>query len=231
MNNNVFLKKHDVSALDSKAEKHVRNLTIAVGAASAAPVLVNWTAVVPLIAVCICNIGKIYGFEVTKTGAVHFIKLCLSGAGMIFMATNLAFKFAAAFLQSTGVGYGWGLALDASITTAAAYAIGASAKLYFRDLYLNNKRMSENEIVRNFMLIYEQRRREKDDRTNQYTNPHPTRARSRRLRHKKSFFQSISNFIFRKKTLDSGLPPAVVKRLGVRRRHRKPSFFSSLFKH
>ena len=217
-------KSLDVSVLDANANIHVRNLTLAIGAISAAPVVVNWTAAVPLIVVCVCDIGKTYGFTISKDEAVHFIRQCFAGAGLLFVATNLAFKLAAGLLEATGIGYAWGFALDASITTAAAYAIGSSAKLYFRELFLHKERLSDEQIVRNFISVYEQRKKERSEEANT--------CRTIGARRHNSSLQSIKNFFSRKKKEEEyygGLPPEIVKRRGGLRRKRKPSLFSSLF--
>ena len=65
---------------------------------------------------------------------------------MLWAATNLGFKFVCAIMESTGLGYIWGCAIDAVITGAAAFAIGSVAKYNFREMAISKKAPSMKDL-------------------------------------------------------------------------------------
>ena len=49
-------------------------------------------------------------------------------------------------MQTTGIGYGVGVAIDAATSAAFAWAIGATAKEYFQREYLGKTKLSKDEL-------------------------------------------------------------------------------------
>jgi uncharacterized protein (DUF697 family) len=116
-----------------------RNADIAIGSMVAAvvgtaivPAHVNWALTAGAMGTGVIAIGLCYGVELTKDEAWKLIQQFFAAAGGWFLAMNVGSKFMAAIIQSTGIGYGVAVALDATISAAAAYALGEAAKAYFK---------------------------------------------------------------------------------------------------
>ena len=78
------------------------------------------------------------------------VKQFIYSAGGWFLSMNVGSKLFAALAQSTGLGYGVGVAIDSAASAAFAWAIGESAKEYFRRDYLGKSKMSKEELGRFF---------------------------------------------------------------------------------
>ena len=146
---------------DKRADKIIKALTAQVFLISSAPIVVSWAALVPSISASIISIGQSYGVKWTRDQAWHFIRQCFLGGGFWCAAVLFGYKFCVALLQSTGIGYLAAYGLDASLNTAAAYAIGYSSKLYFREFLLSQRRLEEEEIFRNFITGYKEAKNNK----------------------------------------------------------------------
>ena len=199
---------------DKHADKIIKVLSAEVLIASTAPVVVSWAALVPSISAAIISIGQAYGVKWTRDEAWHFIRQCFLGGGFWCAAVLFGYKFCVALLQTTGIGYLAAYGLDASLNTAAAYAIGHSAKLYFREILLSHRRLTDEMIYRNFFTSLQE-------------------ARKKRLsagidQSKRRFFSPKEKDTRLSAYLAEGVNLAK-RRGGFRKRRRRKSLWSSLF--
>ena len=67
-------------------------------------------------------------------------------AGMWFLSMNVGSKILSMLMESTGFGYAVGAALDAATSAAFAWAIGSTAKAYFRNEYLGKSKLTKEEL-------------------------------------------------------------------------------------
>ena len=117
---------------DENADKAIKAMITAAVGTAVVPVYVNWALTASVLGSGVVAIGLCYGVELTKDEAWKLVKQFIVAAGTFFVAANLGSKFIAMVLQTTGVGYGVGFALDATMSAAVAYAIGETAKEYFK---------------------------------------------------------------------------------------------------
>lgn len=71
---------------------------------------------------------------------------------------NIGSKLLSALMESTGLGYGAGVALDAATSAAFAWAIGATAKEYFQREYLGKSKLSKDELGKIFREAFKEQR-------------------------------------------------------------------------
>ena len=119
-------------ARDQNADLAIGSMVAAVVATAIVPAHVNWALTAGAMGTGVVGIGLCYGVQLTKDEAWKLIQQFFVAAGGWFLAMNVGTKFMAAILQSTGIGYGPAVALDATISAAAAYALGQAAKEYFK---------------------------------------------------------------------------------------------------
>jgi uncharacterized protein (DUF697 family) len=119
-------------ARDQNADLAIGGMVTAVVATAIVPAHVNWALTAGAMGTGVIGIGLCYGVELTKDEAWKLIQQFFAAAGGWFLAMNVGSKFLAAIIQSTGIGYGPAVALDAAISAAAAYALGEAAKAYFK---------------------------------------------------------------------------------------------------
>lgn len=103
-------------------------------------------------------IGKCYDVQLTKDEGWKLVKQFVLSAGMWFLSMNVGSKILSALMQSTGVGYAVGMALDAASSAAFAWAIGSTAKAYFRNEYLGNSRLTKEELGRIFREAFKEQK-------------------------------------------------------------------------
>lgn len=73
-----------------------------------------------------------YGVQLTKDEAWKHITQFIRAAGLTFAGCYFGSQILSLILTSTGVGYPVAVAMDAAISGAIAYAVGAAAKAYFK---------------------------------------------------------------------------------------------------
>ena len=61
-------------------------------------------------------------------------------------------------MESTGLGYGVGVAIDATTSAAFAWAIGATAKEYFQREYLGKSKLSKDELGKIFREAFKEQK-------------------------------------------------------------------------
>jgi uncharacterized protein (DUF697 family) len=102
-------------------------------------------------AVLIMILGSIYGHHMTKEGAGHLIKQIFLSVGATYIMMLLGLKFGLEVLKVNGiVTFGTltagGMALDAGLAGVISFALGYTAKEYFK----KNRQMSKEEMKRKF---------------------------------------------------------------------------------
>ena len=117
---------------DERADQAIKAMVTAVVGTAVIPAYVNWALTASALGAGVVAIGLCYGVQLTKDEAWKLVKQFFMAAGTWFIAMNFGSKFIAMILTSTGIGYGPAVALDATISATAAYAVGASAKEYFK---------------------------------------------------------------------------------------------------
>lgn len=117
---------------DENADTAVVAMMTAASVAASVPGPVNWVAFSAVLGSGVVAIGLAYGTQVTKDEAYKLIKQFVLGAGFTFLALTVGSKILGTILAVTGLGYFAAVAMDVAISTAIAYAVGESAKAYFK---------------------------------------------------------------------------------------------------
>lgn len=133
---------------DEKADIAINAMVSAAVVFAAAPGPVNWAAFSTALGGGVVAIGLCYGVTITRSEGWKLVKQFVLGAGFTFVALNVGSKLFAVLLSLTGFGYVVGVALDAAISSAIAYAVGESARAYFKGEH--NKKELGRIFVSNF---------------------------------------------------------------------------------
>ncbi len=96
------------------------------------PAHVNWALTASAMGAGVVSIGSTYGVTLDRDEAWKLVKEFFKAAGFWFLGMQISSKILAALIESTGLGYGGGVALDAAVSAGLAYAIGSCAKAYFK---------------------------------------------------------------------------------------------------
>lgn len=142
--------KKSISVCDQEADVAIDTMVKAVLATSVLPVVVNTGLTGTAMGAGCIAIGKVYGISLSDDDAWKLIKQFFLGAGTWFLAMNFGSKFLTMLIQATGIGYLFSVAIDATISAAAAYAIGSCAKAYFRNDYMGRNKPTKEELGRIF---------------------------------------------------------------------------------
>lgn len=127
---------------DNKADKVIKLMIKGMLGAAIIPAQVNWVFIATAMGTGVVSIGLCYGVELTKDEAWKLIKQFISAAGLTFIGLNVGSKILSMILATTGFGYFAAVALDAAISVALGYAVGESAKAYFKG-ERNNKELGK----------------------------------------------------------------------------------------
>ena len=104
------------------------------------------TALVPAMGAGVVAIGLCYDIKLSKDEGWKLVKQFIMSAGFWFLSMNVGSKIISALMETTGIGYGAGVAIDAATSAAFAWAIGATAKEYFQREYLGKVKLSKDEL-------------------------------------------------------------------------------------
>jgi len=140
----------DIKTRDAKADRAIKEMVAAAAGAAVVPVYVNWSIMATAMGSGVIAIGIIYDVKLNADEAWKLVKQFFIGAGFWFLTMNVGAKILTVIIESTGIGYGGGVVLDAAISSAAAYAIGACAKEYFRRDFLGNRKLTKEELQKIF---------------------------------------------------------------------------------
>jgi uncharacterized protein (DUF697 family) len=116
---------------DDRADD-VINTMIATAIGMAVVPVVMTPAFIAGMGVGVVAIGRCYGVQLTRDEAHKLVKEFFAAAGFSTMAVLATGKLLAAVMAATGIGYAGGVVLDAGASAAIAYAVGGTAKSYFK---------------------------------------------------------------------------------------------------
>lgn len=135
-----------VYVCDNDADVAIKTMMAAVVGTAMVPAHVNWALTASAMGAGAVAIGKCYGVQLTKDEGWKFVKQFVLSAGLWFLSMNVGSKILSVLIESTGIGYGVGVALDAATSAAFAWAIGSTAKEYFRNEYLGKQKLTKEEL-------------------------------------------------------------------------------------
>lgn len=124
-------------AADKRANTVIHQTVLQIAAASVIPAHVNWAFTATLLGIGVVRIGRVYGVTLSRKEAWKLIKQFLKAAGLWFVSVYVGSKVFAAMFETTGIGYVAGAAIDVTVSSSIAYAIGLTAKAYFRGEHTN----------------------------------------------------------------------------------------------
>lgn len=121
------------------------------------PLGINIWTFMGVTAILITALATIYGHHMTKEGAAHLIKQIFLSVGTTFIMLTLGMKFFAEVLKGAGIitmggATVAGMALDAGLAGAVTFALGYTAKEYFK----KNKQMSKEEMSQQFKKFFKE---------------------------------------------------------------------------
>lgn len=143
---------------DNDADVAIKSMMTAVVAAAAVPAHVNWALTASAMGTGAVAIGKCYDVQLTKDEGWKLVRQFVLSAGMWFLSMNVGSKMLSALMQSTGIGYAVGMALDAASSAAFAWAIGSTAKAYFRNEYLGKSKLTKEELGEIFRKAFKEQK-------------------------------------------------------------------------
>lgn len=135
-----------VYVCDNDADVAIKTMMAAVVGTAMVPAHVNWALTASAMGAGAVAIGKCYGVQLTKDEGWKFVKQFVLSAGLWFLSMNVGSKILSMLMETTGIGYGVGVALDAATSAAFAWAIGSTAKEYFRNEYLGKQKLTKEEL-------------------------------------------------------------------------------------
>ena len=152
------MSKKPISECDDAADKAIAVMTGAIVGEALLPAHVNWAIAATTMGAGVVAIGLAYDVKLTKDEAWKLVKQFFLAAGFCFIALNIGSKIFAMVIESTGIGYMAGVALDCTISGAAAWAIGSCAREYFRRDYLGQGKPSTKELGEIFRQKFRQKK-------------------------------------------------------------------------
>lgn len=117
---------------DEKADTAIKTMIGTVIGTSVIPAYVNWAATAAAMGTGVVAIGMCYDVKLNKDEAWQLIKQFITAGGLWFAGMILGSRILSMIITSTGIGYFGAVAMDATVSAGLAYAIGESAKAYFK---------------------------------------------------------------------------------------------------
>lgn len=147
-----------VNVCNENADKAIKTMMATVTATALVPAHVNWALTASAMGAGVVAIGLCYDIKLTEDEGWKLVKQFVLGAGFWFLSMNVSMKILSALMESTGLGYGPGVAIDAATSAAFAWAIGATAKEYFQREYLGKSKLSKDELGEIFRAAFKKQR-------------------------------------------------------------------------
>lgn len=135
-----------VYVCNENADKAIAGMMATVVGTALVPAHVNWALTASAMGAGVVAIGICYDVKLSKDEGWKLVKQFIMSAGFWFLSMNVGSKIISALMQTTGIGYGAGVAIDAATSAAFAWAIGATAKEYFQREYLGKTKLSKDEL-------------------------------------------------------------------------------------
>ncbi len=150
-----------VSICDEKADKAIAAMVAGIAAAAVIPAQFNWALVAGAIGAGVVAIGACYGRTLSKEEGWDLAKTFFLSAGAMYIGIELGSKVIAAIMSMTVIGHAAAVALDATVSGAAAFAVGKVGKEYFRRDYLGKARPSKAEMGQLFRDAFKRKKAER----------------------------------------------------------------------
>lgn len=135
-----------VYVCNENADKSIAGMMATVVGTALVPAHVNWALTASAMGAGVVAIGLCYDIKLSKDEGWKLVKQFIMSAGFWFLSMNVGSKIISALMETTGIGYGAGVAIDAATSAAFAWAIGATAKEYFQREYLGKVKLSKDEL-------------------------------------------------------------------------------------
>ena len=145
-----------VYVCNENADKAIAGMMATVVGTALVPAHVNWALTASAMGAGVVAIGLCYDIKLSKDEGWKLVKQFIMSAGFWFLSMNVGSKILSALMETTGIGYGAGVAIDAATSAAFAskkflipftlQAIGATAKEYFQREYLGKVKLSKDEL-------------------------------------------------------------------------------------
>ena len=135
-----------VYVCNENADKAIAGMMATVVGTALVPAHVNWALTASAMGAGVVAIGICYDVKLSKDEGWKLVKQFIMSAGFWFLSMNVGSKIISALMETTGIGYGAGVAIDAATSAAFAWAIGATAKEYFQRDYLGKTKLSKDEL-------------------------------------------------------------------------------------
>jgi uncharacterized protein (DUF697 family) len=135
-----------VYVCNENADKAIAGMLATVVGTALVPAHVNWALTASAMGAGVVAIGLCYDIKLSKDEGWKLVKQFIMSAGFWFLSMNVGSKILSALMETTGIGYGAGVAIDAATSAAFAWAIGATAKEYFQREYLGKVKLSKDEL-------------------------------------------------------------------------------------
>ena len=135
-----------VYVCNENADKAIAGMMATVVGTALVPAHVNWALTASAMGAGGVAIGLCYDIKLSKDEGWKLVKQFIMSAGFWFLSMNVGSKILSALMETTGIGYGAGVAIDAATSAAFAWAIGATAKEYFQREYLGKVKLSKDEL-------------------------------------------------------------------------------------
>ncbi len=135
-----------VYVCNENADKAIAGMMATVVGTALVPAHVNWALTASAMGAGVVAIGLCYDIKLSKDEGWKLVKQFIMSAGFWFLSMNVGSKILSALMETTGIGYGAGVAIDAATSAAFAWAIGATAKEYFQREYLGKVKLSKDEL-------------------------------------------------------------------------------------
>ncbi len=147
-----------VNVCNENAGKAIKTMMATVVGTALVPAYVNWALTASAIGAGVVAIGLCYGIKLTRDEGWKLVRQFVLSAGFWFLSMNVGTKILSALMESTGLGYGAGVVLDAATSAAFAWAIGSTAKEYFQREYLGKSKLSKDELGKIFREAFKEQR-------------------------------------------------------------------------
>lgn len=138
--------RKSVYVCNENADKAIAGMMATVVGTALVPAHVNWALTASAMGAGVVAIGLCYDIKLSKDEGWKLVKQFIMSAGFWFLSMNVGSKIISALMETTGIGYGAGVAIDAATSAAFAWAIGATAKEYFQREYLGKVKLSKDEL-------------------------------------------------------------------------------------
>ena len=140
-----------VYVCNENADKAIAGMMATVVGTALVPAHVNWALTASAMGAGVVAIGLCYDIKLSKDEGWKLVKQFIMSAGFWFLSMNVGSKILSALMETTGIGYGAGVAIDAATSAAFAWAIGLQQKNIFKESILERSNFPRMNLVKYFV--------------------------------------------------------------------------------